>query len=152
MTQARTLDSSGWRVTMLWEDCTLICDTVSAWASNLWGLGIEFNYVDNNSISHTYIMKLNKNSEHQSLRHLPGWGTHWCARSLMHPDPMGREPGSSAFRISPHHVPKVSPMCVFTWMVLICILHKTVIVSIAFSWVLLFYSSKLWYLGRGRGL
>lgn len=98
-------------------------------------------------------MKLNKNSEHKSWRHLPGWGTHWCARSLMHPDPMGREPGSSAFRISlPHPTPKVSPMCVFTWMVLICILHKTVIISIAFSGVLLFYSSKLWHLGRSRGL
>lgn len=43
----------------------------------------------------------NKIYGHQSLRDLSGWWMHWCGRSLMHPDLVGKEHGNSAFRTLP---------------------------------------------------
>ena len=91
-----------------------------------WGLEIELNDLAEVLINHASIMKPQYKLWTLRSMELPDCWTHRCVGRVLSPDPQG-DPQELYVR--------TLPLCLFVWLVLICILHKkTVILSIASCW------------------
>lgn len=126
-----TQDGGGWspeRPTLRLEGW----DFEPAWPPQGEGLEIELKHMASDSVSYAFVMK-----SHWKLWTLELCWTQWCARKGMHADSTGRGFGSSAFGSFLDFT-----LCLFIWLVLICILYQKSVFQVwCFSelWVLVNY-------------